>query len=182
LNILTRYTEISVYGASTYSLYGDGEGYTIVNFILCYMIGAGLRYEVIKIPKPAISALIYVMCVAVIYKYRLWTYNDPFVIIEGAAAFALFSQLKIKNSTVINKLARASFTVYLLHKTFVVRAGIKSFATAPTIKMLGHMALTVIGIYVICFVVYVIWSKVTTPVFNAVWKKTGVPEINLETA
>lgn len=94
----------------------------------------------------------------------------------------LFRKLPIKDSPLINQIAKASLTVYLLHKTFVVRTGVKYFVTGPAAKMVLHILAVAVGIYAVCFVVYVVWSKLTKPIFSFVFDKLKIPDIKLESA
>lgn len=173
---------LSLPSASTYSQKGDQGGYTIVTFLLCYMIGAGIRYGAIEIKRPLYSGLLFAGAFYMVWLRHDWNYSNPFVVLQAAAAFMLFKSLPIKNSPVINSLAKASLTVYLLHQTLLRRTGVKIFVTGPTARMVLHILAVQLGIYAVCFVVYLLWSRITKPVFNFAFAKWKVPDIDLESA
>lgn len=174
------FLDISLSSASTYSLKGDQDGYTIVTFILCYMIGAGIRYGAIDIKRPLYCGLLFAGAFYMVWRRHDWSYTNPFVVLQVAAVFMLFKSMPIKNSPVINGLAKASLTVYLLHQTLLRRTGVKNFVTGPTARMMLHILAVQLGIYAVCFVVYLVWSKITKPVFNFVFTKLKVPDVDLE--
>ena len=171
--------DISLSSGSTYSIRGDQEGYNIVTFILCYLIGAGIRYGVVDVKKPLYSVLLFFAAFFMVWYKRNWSYSNPFVIIQAASLFILFVRLPIRDSAWINRLARASLTVYLLHQTLVVRTGIQIFVTGPAAKMCLHILAVAVGIYAVCFVVYLVWSKLTKPVFDILFSKIHIPDIDL---
>lgn len=97
-------TEVSVYGLSTISMYGNESGYTIVNFVLCYCLGAFLKklkandvgHRHSKKWNLVACILTFVMSTFVIYgisKYWrgiAWQYCSPFVIINSVCLFLAF--------------------------------------------------------------------------------------------
>lgn len=178
--LINRMIGIDITAASTITYRGSGEGYTIVNFIMCYIMGAGIRFNAIKIKKKILCVLA-VACVLLIYKYRTWDYCHPLVVIEALTFFMLFKDIPIK-SKAINRLARASFTVYLLHQTFVVRSGVKIFVNKSPIIMVGHLLAVQLFIYLICYIVYIVWNHSANKALNKLWDKIKNPEINLEPA
>ena len=173
--------DIDLASASTYSYKGDQEGYTIVTFILCYLIGAGIRYGVIDIKRPLYSGLLFAGAFYMVWRRHDWSYCTPFVVLQAAAVFMLFLRLPLKDSPIINKIAKASLTVYILHETLLVRTGIKFFASGPAGRMLLHILAVQVGIYAVCFVVYLLWSRITKPVFAFVFTRWKAPDIDLET-
>lgn len=173
--------DIDLASASTYSYKGDQEGYTIVTFILCYLIGAGIRYGALEIRRPLYAGLLFAGAFAAVWYRRNWDYSNPFVVLQAAAVFVLFLRLPLKDSPIINKIAKASLTVYILHETLLVRTGIKFFSSGPAGRMLLHILAVQVGIYAVCFVVYVIWSKITKPMFDFAFARWKVPDIRLDT-
>lgn len=176
--LIKRMTGIDITAASTITYIGSSGGYTIVNFVMCYIIGAGIGYGAIKLSKKVLAVLA-LACVLLIFYYRTWDYCHPLVVIEAAAFFMLFKELPVQ-SKIINRLARASFTVYLLHRTFVVRAGVKLFVNRSPAIMLGHILAVQISIYLICFVVFIIWNLSAGRILDKLWAKFKAPAIVLE--
>lgn len=102
-------------------------GYSILSFMGLYLIA---RYINVWKPKFAqlhkssylyiyigsailISASWYV-CISMGVGLTIFSYNNPLVIIEALALLLLFCKLKI-NSPIINRIAKSSFAVFLLH-------------------------------------------------------------------
>ncbi len=120
----------SLDGLDTVSAYGDQLGYTIVNFVLCYIIGGGLA-RLKPIQKPLRLLGILLLCLGVSTLWFAWgtgnrvshsaeKYNNPLVLGMAVLVFLLFRDLHMGSSRVINFLAKASFTVFLTH-TFLFR-------------------------------------------------------------
>ena len=173
--------------ATTISLFGAQGGYTIVNFIMCFMIGLGIRCGSLKAYRPLPCLVAYMLSTLLVYFLSnwnwsiSWVYYSPLVIIQAYSVFMLYKSMKI-NIRAINKLARAVFTVYLLHRTFLVRSRVIDFVQGSAFLMFGHMLATEIIIFALCFVVYQIWNMLTRAVSNCIFAKLGIPDINLESA
>lgn len=113
---------------------GSMDGYTIVNFILMYMIGAYIREMGETIKKCKTSILLGTLCICLLCLF-LWTvyaftsaefsgggtclsYANPLVILEAVLVFLLIRRIDIGSNKYINGLAKASFTAYLFHPGF----------------------------------------------------------------
>lgn len=174
-----------VFGANfnegcTITFRGTIEGYTIVNFILCYLIGAGYRCGAIdrdRVKNWALPA--FILCWIAIKFLGAWRYYHPLVILQALSALVIFSNIKMKNSKVINSLASSVFTVYLLHETFLVRTSIRTFVQGPAWLTFCHVVVVLVGIYLICHVIHILWRKITDPIFNRLWACVRVPVIDL---
>lgn len=102
---------------------GDQGGYTIVNFILLYLIGAFFRKFDIPVKFKKKSLIVgyigSVVCLSIInnmqYSNLIWQYNNPLVIIEACTLFLLFAKMKINTSKVINFFSSAMLGVFFLH-------------------------------------------------------------------
>ncbi len=161
---------------------GDASGYTIVNFLLCYLIGALLGSGELSIRRPlavflGASAL---NCVLgqLIGPYPAAAYSNPLVIIQAASLISAFEKLNISRSGVINRLAGASFTVYLAHTFFIELCQVEKFVNMHPLVMLAHITLCQIGIYMACFIIYLVYDAVTKPAFNRLWEKINAFEIS----
>lgn len=106
--------------------YDDGAGYTLMNFVFVYVIGAAIRYYRL-VEKAKAWQMVLALVVGVIATFGgnklvaaheslhlgFMSYNSPFVILTACAVFCLFGKLKFQNKWV-NKLAMSMLTVYLL--------------------------------------------------------------------
>ena len=193
-------------GTSTVGLDGSESGYTIVNFVLMYLIGCALRDHdddpEHKDMKPVSVVLLLFLNISVlmvwmiIEKSRIITdptilsipyrYQNPLVISEAVLYFLLFKQIKIKNSKVINSLASAAFPSYLIHINLFRYCGIEQAVNNPPAKLLAHVLGCAAGIYLISWAVYMLYNLITGPLFRFIsrkWQKKRIyvvelPDIN----
>lgn len=169
-------------GLSTIGAYGSQWGYTIINFILLYCIGAYIRtclisnnqgstknrmvYSVPVLLGIFIGLVTLIMLLSRYDENIAWEYCSPLVVAEAAIVFLLFSKLKIRTNKIINRLATAVFTVFLLHTSALPHINIEYFVQQNIVVMLGHIALTTVSIYFMCWIVHEIYGVVTVPIFN----------------
>lgn len=106
--------------------YNDASGYTLMNFVFIYVIGAAIRhYNLamrVKTWQMLFAILLGVVATFVGSKFvaayenlniDFTAYNAPFVILTACSTFCLFCKMKFQNKW-INKVAVSMLTVYLL--------------------------------------------------------------------
>lgn len=166
-------------GLSSIGMYGSEYGYTIINFILMYIIGAYLQRFGWRITKPYLI-IIFTLNTMLLAAWGLtdsylghkeivaWEYCSTFVVFEAVIIFLLFLELRFQNS-IVNKLAKASLCVYLVHIYFLPHLRIKEIIlmNSPGITLV-HLALCVLGIYAFAYVVNLIYSVVTRPFYERI--------------
>ena len=194
VDVLIEVTKHSFKGLSSIGMYGSQYGYSIVNFTLCYCVGAYIRSESEHIAKVNTSKLVVglLVCVAAMTIWSVindsigyftektaWEYCNPLVIMSAVCAFLLFKRIKIKNSKFINSLAKGSFTVYLIHINLVTHVGVKFFVNKNILYLLLHMVLSSALIYFVCWIVYLIYSKLEKVVFGFIKKKYKLSVIEI---
>ena len=118
--------DISIPGISTVSLLGSQEGYSIINFIMLYLLGGYIRrysYKYKKYNLKYLSIIIYILSTVVILieSYFLatnvaWSYCNLFVIIQAVSIFLYFDSLEIKYNRYINYFAESVFGIFLIHR------------------------------------------------------------------
>ena len=180
VDIIDTVTRTQTGGLSPVGMLGSQYGYTIVTFVLMYIIGAYIRYEDVSLSlKKTIPGIM--LCVAVMYfttsletTYVLnritWNYHNPIVIILAVLVFLSFKDLRI-NSRVVNELAKGAFTCYIFHGDFMLLFGIPGIVTAtasPVWTMLGHQAVVAVSFYLMSYVVYKIYSLFSAPVIRLI--------------
>lgn len=184
-------------GMSTIGLYGSQGGFTLITFFLSYIVGAYIRYELTDTKESdspiirykgvvfAVSFLV-ILCGALLERHiagsasASFMFNSPFVVMEAAALLTFaavfgkkksrFMQSDSKQGKCIGELAKASFTVYLFHIHFVTRIHAAEFAAGNSVMLILHLFGACIGIYLICFVVWFIYDKLSKPVFDMLFK------------
>lgn len=105
-------------GLSFLTIDGDLSGYSIVMFIIYYLIGAIVREYDISFKK-IYSILIYLLMISVLtplsYIMDIWNYNNIFVLISATSLFLFFKELKISEFRFITVLSSCSLGVFILH-------------------------------------------------------------------
>lgn len=195
VDIIEELAQREFQGLSTIGMYGSQYGYTIVNFVLMYIIGGYLRLHGSQIRTKTVSiALICNTVILALWGYadtflhydmvhverNGWEYCNPLVILQAVLVFELFRRMKFQNK-IINGLAKASFCVYLIHGYFIGHLGIEKIVTIqnPLITLL-HVIVCCIGIYLIGFVVNLMYSWLQRIVDKPIlknWKKHRVYSI-----
>lgn len=178
-------------GLSSISAYGNQWGYTIINFILLYIIGAYVRiFKKSKSNKILILELI--LLVMGIYFWAkindvtgfgtersAWEYCNPLVIAEAVTFFLIFKNIKIKANKCINYLAQGAFTVYLLHGALIKHIRIEQAVKGSWIYMIFHILFSGLSIYLFCCVVFLMYKRIIMPLWKLCEIKISLPEIVL---
>lgn len=182
LELFNEITNTQILGLSTIGMYGSQYGYTIVNFVLLYIIGAYLNILNDKYPNKMKCLFIYLlsaMCIFFWYKLGLFlgkdtsksalSYFNPFCILSAVSVFMLFKQIKMKNNVVLNYFAKASFIVFLVHTYFLNYAHIDSIVDKSSLSMMFHLVCTAILIYisgVFVYTIYIYGTKIILTFFK----------------
>lgn len=168
-------------GLSSVGMYGNQWGYTIVNFILMYLLGAYLRKGNARILSFSSKKLLGLLAVDIILmtvwarfndmtgfftERTAWSYCNPLVILEAVIVFLLFSRINMGSIKIINKLSEGVFSVFLLHAVFLPYLHIEKFATGNVFLMIVHIMVCAVVLYVICWCVHQVYHFITDPIFN----------------
>lgn len=185
VDILQDFRNEEIYGLSTIGMYGSQYGYTIVNFSLMYLIGAyiKLNYDSIKYSKNKFICYIIVSTIIL----TIWAeinnhinfgnektaleYCNPFVIMLAIQIFLFFSHLELGCNNIINRLSKATFTVFLLHNIFLQFIEIEYFVLQNALIMILHIIISTIGIYLICWIFYEIYNYISKKIFEILTRK-----------
>ena len=177
LDVVLEMTGRHFNGMYTTNTGGSQYGYSLINFALMYLLGSYLRrFEVGKKCRSAHLIAGLAACIGVLYVWQLCnaqtarSYANPFVIAARVVTFLLFQRISIR-SRIINTLAKASFTCFLLHDFFLWHIGIDRIVTMHPLIMLGHVFLAAPGIFLVSWVAWRIYSFVSEPVFQWLGKR-----------
>ena len=198
INNVTKYTLWNapsvnglMQGISTISLFGADRGYTLVNFILMFVIGLYIRDKVEEGKKANTITLLILLIIntelIVAWTYAdyfitgyllpstiCWSYDNPLIILEAVLFFLFFSNLKIKDNKIINTLATAAFPTYLIHINLLQYLQIERFVKSNPLVMTVHMLCSMVLLFLISFVIYKAYELLTKPLFKAIsgkWQK-----------
>lgn len=194
VDVLSDFRGDNLNGLSSVGLYGSQSGYTIVNFIMMYIIGAYIRLNDEKMSNYKNRKLIPIFFALVIVD-MIWfnalkllniksqtahSYLNPIVVMMAVVAFLIFKNIDIGSKSVINNLAKGSFTVFLAHSYMITSIKIESFVNENILILLAHIVISVVGIYLICWVLFFVYEKVTMPIYTLIEKKIGKTEYTVE--
>lgn len=175
-------------GISPISLFGSDKGYTLINFILMYLIGCYLRDKIENGLKERPGNLLVILGVNLVlivcwtFADRMftgfdlqttvcWNFENPLIIIESVALFMFFNSLKIKSDKVINALAAGVYPTYLIHINLLEYLQIERFVQSGTAIMVLHMLGCMFGLFLVSFLIYTLYDLLTRPLFNMISKK-----------
>lgn len=171
----------SFIGLSTIGAYGSQWGYSIVNFMLMYIIGAYVRKGELRIVywKNGKLAALFLANVGVIMLWArvndrigyftvqsAWEYCNPLIILNAVIVFTLFSRMHLGVNKIINSLAESVFTVFLVHHVFFPFLNIEKYVTGNSIHILLHMLGSAVTIFLICWCVHKLYHMIVDPVFR----------------
>ena len=136
-----------------------GAGYSALHFILLYMLASYVRkygsFELLKrFPLVIFITIVVIMTVIIYIGYsrgmvavmRLNCYTNPLVIIASLSLLLLFSKFRFYNSS-INKIAKSTFAVYLVHTNMFLMSYYVSFANKLYNNLSGVIYLLVMLVY-----------------------------------
>lgn len=173
-------------GLSSVGMYGSEWGYSIVNFLLVYIIGAYLYHMEESQNKRNKKQLLFCLLMTVLIitgwaflneratlftERSAWEYCNPLVIIEAVIIFLLLKNMKPFYSKIVNNLAKGCFTVFLLQNTFIRKLHIDKYINGNVLLLLFHLLLNCVVIYIICWIIYIIYTVITKPFFKMLEKK-----------
>ena len=186
IDALSNVTGKDTTSMSTIGMYGSQWGYTIINFMLMYILGAYLRISDSGIKGwgkgKLVSGIITCTACLVVWNQTIdsnssffatssWEYCNPIVVFEAILMLELFLRFKIGSRKYINSLAKASFTTFLLHGAFLRYLRIEKYAVQAPLVMLLHVLISAIGIYIICYAVHLVYDMITRRFFTALSRK-----------
>lgn len=185
VDLLSEIVGHEIIGLSSIGMYGSQWGYSIVNFVVCYIIG-GYVYiykdylfsiKTIKLIVVFIINLIIILVWSHINEYigfytekSALEYCNPIVILNSIIVFILFNKLQI-SSNLINSLAKSTFTVFLVHNIFLRKIIVKKIVSFNPIIMIFSIFAYAIFIYMICFVIYRIYILLKKLIFSKLEEK-----------
>lgn len=178
VTLLESYLLYPVNGLNTVALTGGDSGYTLVQFLLMYLIGAYIRLTDFTLkPRCSIPLLLCSVFLITLESAQstsfAWSYCNPLVILAAVAMFTLFRQFRFQ-SRVINALSKSAFTCYLAHMYFLKHYHIAYAVNQPLWYMVCHILFTAVTVYLFCFITYEIYSLVFKPISMLFRKQTAV--------
>lgn len=124
LDILSEKYMVLTSGMYPVSMTTSLYGYSIVNFVMLYLIGAALSKQNLFMHHVKWDVLAYAVltCIVFVQKIKLgaaWSYANPILIMSCIAFFNIFRKMHF-TSKVVNTLAKSALGVFLLHTQYMV--------------------------------------------------------------
>lgn len=174
LDIVNVKLGLDLSGMNTVALSGSSSGYSLVNFVLIYMIGAAISKFDLLNHKMGWDLVAYGILSIIILGQQLllgagWSYANPVVILSCVFFFNIFRKLHFK-SRVINLFSSASLGVFLIHTQYLVtnkiwsKCYIEQACKGSLIDLFVNMLLCCLGTYFVCSVLDIVGRKVTSPI------------------
>ena len=162
-------------GLYTISSNGSQYGYSLLNFSLMYLIGTYLRRKdnTGKIWVNLLGAAVCIGAIFVLQQYcstAALSYCNPFVIMLAVFYFRLFKAMHFR-SVLVNTLAKGTFTVFLFHNVFLFRVRIHEFVNRNILVLMGHIAASVVSIFLIGWIAWQIYDPLSKPLSRFLGKK-----------
>lgn len=174
LDVVNVKLGLDLSGMNTVALSGSSSGYSLVNFVLIYMIGAAISKFDLLNHKVQWDVIAYGFLSIVIFVQQLyigagWSYANPCVILSCVSFFNIFRKLHFK-SNVINLLSSASLGVFLIHTQYLVtnkiwnKCHIAEACRGNLIGLALNMLVCCLVTYLLCSVVDIICRWITSPI------------------
>ena len=179
IDLLGKVFDFSSKALTPISSTSSGNGYTLVNFILIYSLGAYFRLHKTEVPtaKKSVYGLLLYFGITVINTLyasyspgRAAAYCNPLVVLQTVALFAVFQNFRIQ-SKAINIIASGSFGVYLMHGFFFRYCQIEKYVTGSLWVIPVHAIICAVLIYASSALIYGIYQKLFAPVFTWLGRK-----------
>ena len=179
-------------GLSTVSMYGSQWGYSAINFMLMYCIGAFIRIRGFDVWDRRKALLTFLGCAMVSF---FWSrandfigyyieksaleYCNPVVIMMAISIFIVFAKTDIGVQKWINSLAKGTLTVYLTHGVLIRHVGIEKFTQQNAAIMLVHVIAVAVGLYLVGYICFLIYDFITKPIWKFIENKIRLPKIEV---
>lgn len=162
---------VNLYSCGTIWNMANRNGYSLTNFLTCYVVGAALCRFRERVNQISLSKLLTCLIAVTAVNMALWAgyydtihvnrlagYSFPLLYAETVLVFMLFMRVRIGSVAWINRLAACAFGVYMLQD------GIK--CVYPWQRSLSYEPMLILAIFAGIFFAYWIASAALTWVYR----------------
>ncbi len=152
-------------------------GYSIINFITLYSIGAFIRVNnIAERVSRKYALLTAIFCVLLLWGLRFipinsspwhiagW-YDNIIMILLASSLFVLFKNLHFKSKGV-NNIAKASLTVFIIHNSLFRFVDTSATLRLPIVLTLLHIMAFVMFVFLVAFILNVIYTFISKRYMN----------------
>lgn len=164
-------------GLSTIGAWGNQQGFTIINFSLCYCIGAYVRIADLRSrfsnkKLPLIGILVSViaiflwseLCMHLSHHglYSSWCYHNPLVLLLALSSFLFFLNLNFYND-LINSVAKLVFMCFIIHSGIMTHfdIGLNNLVYKPFYFTVIHFIVFTTLMFIVSFLCNKIYKLVS---------------------
>lgn len=172
IDYLSVRLNIEVGGLSSISMNGNGRGFTLVNFVLCYYIGGYLSRKDLTCNGKAF--ITYILSSLVIFGGMFFNLNHALdycniiVIIQSVSFFLMFKNLKIKNHEIVNVLAKSVWGIFVIHvfllSVYSTIDNVEELSTGNFGQLVFHFIVCIVSVFVFSLILDKIFSLVLKPI------------------
>ena len=170
VDVLAQWSSNPLHGLSTIGVYGSQYGYSIVQFVLMYIIGGFLaRIDGNISQRKLIGILVSNTILITAWSYldkisgytieaNAWEYCNPLVVLGAVCLFLIFKQVQY-SSRIINNMSKACFTMYLLHPFSYSLLNVKAIVNHVPLIMLCEILIISLVVFIICYMIYIVYQQ-----------------------
>lgn len=192
MDIYQSFLHKEIMGVSTVGAWGHQHGYTIVNFVLCYCMGAYIKMNNLtsKFKNWKILIVCAVLILSIFAWFEFWlhhnqapyrllecnalNYSNPLVIALSAMLLLLFTGMHFE-SNFINTLAKAAFVCYLFHLEILEYLKINEYAQQGGLSLFIHLFVCIITIYLVSWVIWRVLEFALSPIVKLLDRYEIIP-------
>lgn len=161
VDVFDRFTAGSYSVLSTIGREGSQDGYTIVNFMLVYILGASMNLLEIRISRKLCAAGslagILLLWILSLQNSVVWHYENPLIILISALLVSFATQSSF-SSRAVNELSGACFTCFLFHAWFFRFLRIDLAVRGSLFGLIAHQLVTCTLLFLLSFAAWKLWS------------------------
>ncbi|SFT54050.1 Acyltransferase family protein [Selenomonas sp. GACV-9] len=183
VDVLEECTGKQFMGLNSVSINGSIGGYSIINFMLIYVIGAAIRrLDLVGCFSAKKILVLWMSTIIGIYIWHLflpktgYNYCNPLVILEAATLFLVIARLNFR-SKMVNYIAPAAFTCYLIHTSVLKVVGKYIAAHSSGWRLMLMLFTMVIGVYMLSIVMMKVWQLLVKSLYCRTVDKISIIKI-----
>lgn len=160
---------MNIYMGYIRALNFNTNGYSLVNFIFIYTIGAYLRkFPIIVSTNKLLLLLLFSILLTTIWAECMqpcaFFYNNPFVVLTSLCVFQIFSSIKIQSKK-INIISNSVFIVFLIHD-LLIKYIVNNYDSNNILLWIIQILIGIIFVFIISIMI----SYITNYIFKLVRK------------
>ena len=176
-NTISTKMSLEASGISTVGISGDQAGYTIVNFIMLYIIGAAINKWNYFDWKKRYDILGYSLCSFLIWfgiekKITTWDYSNILVIVSAILFFNFFRKWKVEQIKGIRYISKYCFGVYLIHTKAIIQDdfwnlfNVQKNCSIGGIYMIANWIICIMTTFIFCVLVDCVCHILMKPIIK----------------